>query len=249
MAITETGELLWSDLPLIWAYAAMPLLRRSISFSFTSMLIWKTGRCYTWRHVCKYGANCWTVFSSRPSSSSTLLCSVTASQATEDGIFWRRVGGLKLVSLTQKLLCGPEPSAEINIAHLTDGAQPVTFPLNRDRPLLKRSALRFSKHWDGAPSSPMGSPDQFLQLTLKVALNYIFFPFQLFFFIFPHQLHFSSADCFCCRGGINLLEYIFMWSVFTACGWCWCSVRTEDGTTDDDDDEGETNASSASTNS
>lgn len=63
------------------------------------------------------------------------------------------------MSLTQKLLCGPEPSAEINIAHLTDGAQPVTFPLNRDRPLTEVSTPFFqalgrgSLQPDGIPRS------------------------------------------------------------------------------------------------
>lgn len=58
----------------------------------------------------------------------------------------------------------------------------MTFTLNHDIPLLKRSAVSFSKHWDRAPSILLGSPDQCLHLTLKVSLNYIFFPFQVVFF-------------------------------------------------------------------
>lgn len=188
----------------------MLLLRRSISFSFTSMLIWKTSLCLHLKmceNYCLLQLPFYYYFYYP-------LLSNDKSNHWE----WYFLASCGWVEAREPHTIAPLwslPSTEISTTHLTDGTQ----PMNHDRPPFKRSAVSFSKHWDRPPSSSLGSPVSLLHFALKVSLIYSSIAFQVFcIFILLQQLGFSSADSFCCRGAIILLEFIYMWSVFTGCG-------------------------------
>lgn len=140
------------DLPLMCAYAAMLLLRRSISFFFTSMLIFdfafftpaKTYDIPYWiclnatrHHINSLpGA---TSLSKEAFLQCQVLCGAWMSNPLTTVLFHTPSGGWDeaFKCQTKAPLCPPKvlPSTGIIIMHLAHGTLPLPYSLNHDGPL------------------------------------------------------------------------------------------------------------------